>query len=179
MMETFFKQLRSLRYGSFNSGGEHLFTSEEGRNLNRSLYKWSQARRQPSSHPLHLCHSRSIQLNRQEMGIRNPRLLMVSGYSSWKTACAATWNQARQQGNKVFVQVLLCGRYSLHPSQPRITGHRFQAYRVSLSAFWADYIRKRRPFIFQGLGRNHRLLIQRTLKLTTIALRPSASSSSP
>jgi hypothetical protein len=36
-----------------------------------SLDKRSQARRQSSTHPLYLCHPRSIQLSRQEMGVRN------------------------------------------------------------------------------------------------------------
>jgi hypothetical protein len=53
-----------------------------------------------------------------------------------------TWNQSVQQGNNTFVlEVLLCGRCSLYLSQPWRNGHRFQAYRLTLtlSAFWTDY----------------------------------------
>jgi hypothetical protein len=90
-----------------------------------------------------------------------------------------------QQGRNVLVlQLLLCRRYGHHTSQPRRRDRRLRLIASHFRRFGLtihtvrekETTRKRRPFTFRGLDRNHRLVTWRTSKSTT-TLCPSASSS--
>jgi hypothetical protein len=110
---------------------------------------------------------------------------MVSGHSSWKQAARTITREPSTPTTRAQLLFSFFESYYVDDTAFILLsrGEGDRSPPPSLSSLTFDVLvllfklKKQRPFTFQGLDRNHRLLIRRTSKATTTALWPSASSS--
>jgi hypothetical protein len=135
-----------------------------------------------STRPLYLCHPRSIQHSRQEMGFHNPTLdgfrtlkLEASREDNYAEPITPTRAQCSRSSYICRYTAILLSRGEVIASKLIVSHFRRFGLTIHTGSKRKGETRKRRPFTFRGLDRNHRLLIWRTSKSTPTALCPSSS----